>query len=538
MSNAPPASAARQELTLARVYNGYRLALALILLAAHLFVPEQQRLIGAQHQELFLLSCGAYLGLALFTAIILARRQDPPEPSRSFVSICVDLLALLLIMHASGGVASGLGLLLIICVAAAAVQLPGQLALLVAALASIGLLAQSAYLITSASQDSRSLLPAGLLGALYFATALFIRTLAGRIRTSQQLAQARAEDVSRLLHLNQQIVQRMRTGVLVVDDHHQVLMLNESAREMLDAGDQPLPPLPAPLARELLHWQRDRLYQSPPVRATAAGPELLARFTSLSDQDGDTLIFMEDQAQLTQHAQQLKLAALGRLTASIAHEIRNPLGAISHAAQLLLEEAELAAGDRRLAQIVQNHSQRMNGIIENVLQLSRRSAPNPQRLHLDTWLMGFRDDFLQSHPEARIDYAGAADCEVNADPNQLDQVLTNLLENALRHSAQSGGPPAARIELRRVGEAELWALDVIDFGPGVTPEDAEKIFEPFYTTVSQGSGLGLHLARELCEINQARLDYLRTPAGESCFRISFAHPDRRPLAAEALQEQR
>lgn len=533
--NTLSASDPRQDLTLARVYNVYRISLAIILLTVYVTTPDQ-RIVGAQHGELFVLSCGIYLVMSIAIALLLARRQQPLTTLQNFISVCMDLVLLMLATHASGGVGSGLALLLIVSVAAASIQLRGQLALLVAALATLALLFETAYLIVLGLTSSRSLLPAGLLGALFFATCLFIRTLARRIRTSQQLAQSRAQDVSKLLQLNEQIVQRMRTGVLVISPDGQLRMLNRSAGELLEIGPSSTPVLPAALHRELYRWQGNSLYQAPPFRPGTTGPELLVRFTSLAESEGDTLVFVEDYGQLTQRAQQIKLAALGRLTASIAHEIRNPLGAISHAAQLLQETPDLSAADRRLAEIIQNHSRRMNGIIENVLQLSRRSAPNPQRLLLHDWLQGFVDSFLQSHPQARIRIDCHDSAEINADPDQLDQVLTNLVENALRYSNRATGQPRAELRASNSGQAGLWVLDVIDDGPGISEADAEKVFEPFYTTDNQGSGLGLYIARELCEINQARLNYTRTIAGKSCFRISFAHPDRKPLAEESLQE--
>jgi two-component system sensor histidine kinase PilS (NtrC family) len=233
------------------------------------------------------------------------------------------------------------------------------------------------------------------------------------------------------------------------------------------------------------------------------------------------LILLEDSAQLAHKTQQIKLASLGRLTASIAHEIRNPLGAISHAAQLLAESDKLDQGDKRLTEIICNHSKRVNTIIENVLQLSRRSASHPQELALANWLSEFKKEFVQMDglrsKQLELDIE-PEDVRIQVDPGHLHQVLTNLCQNAFEHA---GDETAVRLQVRRGDKTAVW-LDVVDNGPGIDAETAEQMFEPFYTTASSGTGLGLYIVRELCEINQARLSYHPVPEGGSSFRIRFA----------------
>jgi two-component system, NtrC family, sensor histidine kinase PilS len=396
------------------------------------------------------------------------------------------------------------------------------------------------YLINE-SKSRQSLLTAGTLGTLFFATALGFQMLSQRLRSSQQLAQERTADVSKLQNLNQLIVQRMRTGILVVDIDGHVKMMNQAAAEFLQAAkprQQGDGALSDAVKAQLENWKRNPDVGSKPFRNADTGPEIIARFTALdhdaSNQDhtGDTLIFLEDSGQLAQRAQQLKLAALGRLTASIAHEIRNPLGAISHAGQLLRESPQLEGGDQRLADIVVNHAHRINNIIENVLQLSRRSPPNPRRIDLGGWLHGYIGEYQEGlSARAEISVQERSPVQVNVDPEQLAQVLTNLIDNALRYSEKATGKRSATLVVSKCGK-QLPQLDVIDQGAGIAERDQEKVFEPFFTTESGGNGLGLYMARELCEINQARLHYLRNDAGKSCFRISFSHPDRKPLINE------
>jgi len=245
----------------------------------------------------------------------------------------------------------------------------------------------------------------------------------------------------------------------------------------------------------------------------------MPRFTALGRQRGDaTLIFLEDTAALAQQAQQMKLAALGRLTASIAHEIRNPLGAISHAGQLLAESAHLDSGEQRLTEIIRDHSQRVNTIIENVLQLSRRGQTNPQTLAIAAWLHNFVDELIRCEkltPEQLTLTIELDTLNVHIDPGHLHQVLWNLTHNALQHG---GGVLELRLGLNA---AQQPCLEVLDRGTGIAANVEGEIFEPFFTTAASGTGLGLYLARELCELNRARLSYEPRRGGGSCFRITF-----------------
>jgi two-component system sensor histidine kinase PilS (NtrC family) len=254
-------------------------------------------------------------------------------------------------------------------------------------------------------------------------------------------------------------------------------------------------------------------------------------FTRLEGPSGvGTLVFAEDFSQIAQQAQQLKLASLGRLTASIAHEIRNPLASISHAAQLLRESPELLAEDSRLVEIVLTNAQRTNEVIESVLTLSRGQQPQPELIALGRWLGAFGQELqLRDGGEAvtiELDVQGAS-LEARVDPTHLRQVMANLCENGLRYSLRHRGAAWLRLALRADPVTGLAQLDVIDRGEGVPEEAVSSIFEPFFTTEHNGTGLGLYLARELCEANQIRLEYLRDPEGGSCFRLNFPHPDRR-----------
>lgn len=538
LTNPPTQSIFLQNISMLRIYSWYRVALASILIAILMFTSRDP-LVGREAPQLFYIVCGVY---ALFVAAILITLPTIKRLSNRmlFGNFMLDIAALTILHHVSGGTASGLGLLVLVVVAASGLLLSGQLALLIPALGSIAILGDTFYLMELNSRSSQSPLIAGTQGMLMFATSLGFQILSQRLRATQQIALERTVDVGKLQNLNQLIVQRMRTGIVVTDDDDHIKMINEAAVELLHANREQnqllagvAPLLPETLQSQLNTWRSDPSISSKPFRIENTGPELIARFTRLDqEQSSDTLIFIEDSAQLAQRAQQLKLAALGRLTASIAHEIRNPLGAISHAGQLLRESPELPENDSRLVDIVLNHSKRINSIIENVLQLSRRTPPNPRRIDLGVWLRDFIEQYREGcSEEADIEIHEIIPVEITVDSDQLSQVLTNLLDNALRYSKKATGLASAKLVVD-TNSKQLAQLDVIDEGAGIDARDQEKVFEPFFTTETKGNGLGLYIARELCEINQARLHYLRTHTGKSCFRISFSHPDRKPLVGE------
>ena len=238
-------------------------------------------------------------------------------------------------------------------------------------------------------------------------------------------------------------------------------------------------------------------------------------------------------------ASQPTTRSLGRLSASIAHEIRNPLAAIRYSAQLLAESRELNSGDARMVEIINNHCVRLNEIIENILQLSRRERSRPETLDLGRWANGFVEEYKQGNDigedSLRV-ITGNVSVAAVADPQQLQQVVWNLVQNALRYG-RLPGEPARVMVVTRQGEHGVPILEVIDRGPGIAPKVAAQIFEPFYTTHEYGTGLGLYLARQMSDANQAALEYVRVAGGGSCFRLVLTPPARSPAEAAETTAQ-
>jgi two-component system sensor histidine kinase PilS (NtrC family) len=238
-------------------------------------------------------------------------------------------------------------------------------------------------------------------------------------------------------------------------------------------------------------------------------------------------MFLDDSSLVSRRAEELTLTTLGRLSASIAHEIRNPLAAIHHAGQLLEESPEIPEADQQLVNIIVNHCVRMNDIVENVLALSRRERSRPESIELSMWLSRFADEFRSNQFNSQHNVAlvtGGRLLYALADPRQLHQVVSALIQNALTYGRLPDQSAQVKLTVRTLEAGGPPVIEVMDRGPGVPASVAASIFEPFFTTSEFGSGLGLYIARQLCEANQATLDYVSLAGGGSCFRITLARP--------------
>jgi two-component system sensor histidine kinase PilS (NtrC family) len=517
--------------------NFYRLLAVLVLLAVHL-LTQPAPAFGADAPQLFRAALVSYFLLAVLLAVA-GRRHWPGRRTLVLTHTLVDAGAVALLMYASGGINSNLGILMVIPVGSMALLAVGREALVIAAIAALAILAQqiASQLTGYASATDYPL--AGLMGLIVFLVAASAWPVANRLRESEAQVRRQEVDLANLAQLSQYIVQRLRESILVVDPSDRIRLINESAAEMLgDAAAVPgalLGEVSPRLLYLLTTWRSSaELRPGEAAQGTivaADGARIVeAHFAALgASEPVPVLIFLEDTGELAARVQQSKLAALGRLTASIAHEIRNPVGAMSHAAQLLGESSGLGAAEHRLTEIMRDNAQRISAIVENVLRLSRREAPRPERIALGPWCERFREEFCATtqRDPARFRLQGAAaGLEAVIDPSQLHQILWNLCENALRHGSAAGNEFDLELQLLRVARYGRVCLEVADRGSGVALPEVERIFEPFYTRGAQGTGLGLFLARELAEINGATLLYEARKGGGSVFRLVFADQSR------------
>jgi two-component system sensor histidine kinase PilS (NtrC family) len=517
--------------------NLYRLLVPLVLIGVQALAGPQWALL-ATHPRLFLSSCIAYLTAGIL--LIIARRLEWSSLRLvALVNSGVDAAAIGLILYASGGVSSGLGILLVLPVAAMAVLADHRDALLLAAVAAIAVLIQQIFVNIDDGAPSTDYTTAGVLGAVLFLIALSAWPIANRLRESEAIVRKQEIDLANLAQLSQYIIQHLRESILVIDTHDRIRLINESAAHIL--GDTSAVPeaLLGEASPRLLYlletWRQNQgntaVFPAPDQTFVAAdGARVMrANFAPLGGSSpAPVIVFLEDTSLLAEKIQQSKLAALGRLSASIAHEIRNPVGAMSHAAQLLGEAATLSAGEKRLTEIMRTNAERVSTIINNVLRLSKREETRAETISLQGWTEEFHEEFCETMqlPRERLrtsDSSAAVDIRVDA--SQLRQIVWNLCENAFKHGATDRPDEIIEIRHGRLNPTGRPYLQVMDRGAGVKPEHAERIFEPFFSG-GRGTGLGLFLARELAQTNGATLLYEPRRGGGSVFRLVFADPRR------------
>ncbi len=479
----------------------------------------------------------------LFAAIgflLLARRSHWPLPQQVALALAIDLTVAMLAKLSMGGVESGVALLLLVNIGAAAVILSARSSLLFAIAAAIATVGEYLYSQFGLRFEERSLTPAVMHSVTYLAISLLSQLLGRQMRESAELAEQRGVELANLSQLNELIIRRMRTGVLVLDASSRIRLMNESAWMLLGEprpDHRQLDQLSPILLHRWQRWRKDLQQDTTPLALVSDRPLVSPHFAKLSLADELYVVFLDDSSLVSRRAEELTLSTLGRLSASIAHEIRNPLAAINHAAQLLEESSALPDTDRRLVEIVLNHCGRMNDIVENVLALSRRERSRPESIEITHWVQRFVEEFKTSHfvdRNALLAAAGQRPLHAVVDSQQLHQVLSALVQNAMTYGRMPDQPARIAVAARQLGDGGPPVIEVIDRGPGVPSAVIANIFEPFYTTSEFGSGLGLYIARQLCEANQARLEYVSVAGGGSCFRITLARAQslRPPVAHE------
>jgi two-component system sensor histidine kinase PilS (NtrC family) len=498
------------------VLCGYRVLLAILVGIAFAFF-NHFFMLGAVAHGLVMPTVVAY-AFASLVLLAPARLREPNLTLQVTAGVVVDVVAIVMLMYASGGVRSGLGLLLLVSLAAAGLITRGRLAHFHAAFAAIAVLMEQFFQTVRYDAPMSEMVQAGLTSAAFFATAWLASTLARYARTSEQIAEERRLDLANLSQINELVIRDMQDGILVVDGLGQIRQHNPRATQLLGplpAGRRAMIGEYAPeISRLLDSWRQGSETTYMQLRAPHHSGEMQVHFVPIgSGHPPAAVIFVEDVGRMRAQAQQMKLVALGRLTASIAHEIRNPLSSIGHAAELMEEEAHMPEPDKRLLAIIRENVFRLDRIVQEVLYLNRRDRAQPEVIDPARYLPQFVRDFSDSEkvPENGIDLQLRTRQRFFFDRQHLDQVLWNIVRNAWRHGSQGAG------SVRIIASAALapgrLLLEAIDDGPGISAENQAHLFEPFFTTEAQGTGLGLYIARELCEGNAARLEYIEGSAG-------------------------
>jgi two-component system sensor histidine kinase PilS (NtrC family) len=468
----------------------------------------------------------SYFFGALFL-LSISQNDDFTLRRQTAIGLVLDLGVWGVALLAMDGGESGLAMFMIFNLGAGALILTPMASIGFAICAALILLGEYFFNRLIVDATPRTAAEATMFSVTYVGTALLCQQLRRQMSASEALASKRGEELANLSELNELVIRRMRTGVLVVDGSHRIRLSNESAWALLGSGTyqrRDLMEVSPALHQCLWEWRQGRSEAPPAMTFFEGGAEVLPRFVSLSLTDKLFLIFLDDSRVYSGRAEELTLFTLGRLSASIAHEIRNPLAAISYSAQLLEESSDVRDADRRLLEIIHSQCTRMNGIVQNILGLARQERSQTESVELVAFTRTFVQDYRDSHP-LETDVLKAVDdghrVVALVDPQHLHQVLTVLVHNALTYGRTPGNPAQVTVAVRRDGPNGSPIVEVIDRGPGIPPRVVEQIFTAFFSTSDHGTGLGLYIARQLCEANQSVLSFEPVPLGGSCFRIQL-----------------
>ena len=513
-----------------RIINLFRFILSLVFVVFYIYADDLHLMNGENAPLFFSLALG-YL-LFSITLLVITPLKSPAVIFFHPLQIVIDILFIIMMMYAAGGIQSGLGLLLIVTIVTASLVSNGRLALFYAAVATIGLLLEQSYRIIRWELAASSYTQSVMLSLSCFATAWLAYSLAKRVLQSEALASSRGVDLENLAQVNELITQEMQDGVIVVDEHLNIRHHNAQANLLLALPNHHTSELSLTdnvpiIASALSDWLHDET-KNKDLIISVHNRELNLRFEPINHQIRDlgAVIFIQDWSKIQAAAQQTKLAALGRLTANIAHEIRNPLSAISHANQLLQEDESFAAANARILQIIEDNTQRINQIIKDVLELNRRDRTLQESIGLNQFIVDFHTQFcaIEKIPATHFSINHCLQQKsITFDRHHLTQILWNLCKNGWEHSRKEIGSLSLHCKqtasLGPTSKAAL-QLEIIDDGSGVDEQNRSKLFEPFHTTKTTGNGLGLYISRELAEANNSKLIYQPLKNG-SAFILQF-----------------
>jgi two-component system sensor histidine kinase PilS (NtrC family) len=503
----------------------YRVACGVILLGVALLLDLRQIQVAAPYA--FGTAAALYFVYGL-AALWWVRRDPFPLPLPALLSALLggDIFFIALMTIATGGTSGPLPILLFPQLAASGWLLRTRTALFHAALATVVLLGLDFWGVLGGQFAVAQPFQTGLIAFGFFAIIGVAAALGIYAKASEALAAQRGIDVANLEQVNRLIIQDMQDGVLVVDPHGMVRSHNTQITRLLGGYGQMhsgirLAEFSLALDTCWRQWRETHRELTAPLKVDATQRLLRVRMVQIgSGLGGGTMIYLEDLGRAQSEAQQMKLAAMGRLTASIAHEVRNPLSAINHAAQLLEEDGTVAPEGQRLLAMIRNNAKRIDHIVGEVLQLTRRDRQAPDAIPLAAAIQPLIEEIAHAEriPAGSIRTEIPAELSIMFDRGQLGQIVWNLVRNAWQHCAQAESSIRIVARAGYMGDAVL--LELCDDGPGVPAELRTQIFEPFFTSRPGGTGLGLYVARELADANGATLDLLPKGPGAH-FRLTL-----------------
>ncbi len=503
----------------------YRAVCATVLLGIALLLDP--KLLGVAAPNAFLTGTSLYFLFGLSTFWSVQQERLPLAlPTMLFALLVGDVFFLSLVMYAGGGFGAPLPILLFPQLAAAGWILRTQTAFVHSAFATIALLGLDAYRAILGVVSGQQVFQTGIIGFGFFATVGIAVALGRYTKQSEELAAQRGIDVANLEQVNRLIIQDMQDGVLVVDLNGVVRGHNAQVTRLLGGfgrmrGGMRLSEFSTTLHDYWRRWQEDVNEPLPSFKVETTQRLLRVRLVRIgTGLNGGTLIYLEDLGRAQTEAQQMKLAAMGRLTASIAHEVRNPLSAINQASQLLEEDGAVAPEGARLLGMIRSNAKRIDRIVGEVLQLNRRDRQQPDVVPLADFMRALTEEIVQAEnmPAGSVGMQIPDDLLIIFDRGHLNQIGWNLVRNAWQHCQKRQGSIRVVARAGYMGDAVI--CELADDGPGIPAELRPQIFEPFFTTRPGGTGLGLYIARELADANGAALELLPKGPGAH-FRITL-----------------
>lgn len=510
------------------IYSIYRILISLFLILTNYalknhFIIRVDIFNGASFVER--LTLGFYLFFALALLLVLYFYKKNVERIL-IVGFVVDMLILSVLLYT--GMVSELQIVLLFMVVVAASFMLTRLsaAASITFIAILSLVFQQVFYSFTNKYSFLTLTDALFLSFCLVAVGFLSWSISQRLALAEARVNYDAAEIRRLNAINQEVIHNMVNGVIVIGENDRLLTINDTAKRLLRLSCEQTP---AHMNFETLFdieraiiQQYPRLYEWYHEPNTAKTFELILpasdsartdklRINKKSLPKYGQLLIIEDVSREESYAQKLKLASLGQLTASIAHEVRNPLGAISHASQMLMDN--INDDNQEMYNIIYNQTVRVNRIIEDIVRLSRQEPPNQIAIDLKDWL----PIFLSNHfNNSMIGVSFHGNSQILFDPNHLEQIFINLINNALRHTHHIEGVPDVQITVNDNYYEVL--IDVLDNGDGVSQEDLGSLFNPFFTKSAGGTGLGLYLSQAFSEANHAKLRYLPNKP-KTCFRL-------------------
>ena len=512
------------------VYSYFRIILAIILIGISFIDGSLHLKEGFEYSSFLFIAC-TYFFATISQAFIHHLKKYLFSTTMVFFAILVDELFILALVYFGDVFSTEIAFLQTIPIAVAGMFFSGGLATIFAAFATLATLTNMLGFSLENNFQQDQFIQAGLLGIVFFIVSLGMQTIARRIRLTEQDAYESELHAQEMAIISQHIVQRIRTGLIIFNIEGDITLTNDAAEEYL--GQKSIKHVKdTEIYSTYVKWQNDQTIHHQNIILGGELNDIQVSFSYLNYKE-HVIAFIEDVAEISQHAQQIKLASLGRLSASIAHEIRNPLSAISHSLQLLKESPDIHSDeDKHLLDISKKHITRINNTISNILEMSKNKQYNPVKINLNDFLQDLREDYIDKYSKDITFIVDKPESLVHApfDEVQLRQILSNIIDNALIFSFKESKERWVKIEIvaEQSNPYKNAAINVYDKGHGISASDKDKIFEPFFTTETAGTGLGLYIAKELCTLNQSQLDYIERD-DKQYFQIRLSHPDRNIL---------